>query len=103
MIEVADNNFDVEVKESELPVVIDFWAAWCGPCRTMAPVFEEVSKELAGRVKFVKVDTDASNIAAQFHIRSIPTFVIVKGDEVISTTSGAQPKTKFKEWIESNI
>lgn len=103
MLEVTNSNFEAEVTNSELPVVIDFWADWCGPCRMMAPVFEEVSKELADRAKFVKVDTDNTNLAMQFHVRGIPSFVIVKQGAVIGMTSGAQPKGKFKQWVESNI
>lgn len=103
MIQVTDSNFQQEVQESDLPVVIDFWAGWCGPCRMMAPVFEEVSKELAGKAKFVKIDTDATTLAGQFRVRGIPSFVVVKGADVVAMTSGAQPKGKFKQWVESNI
>src|SRR3954454_1605662 len=80
--EVTDANFDAEVIKSETPVLVDFWAPWCGPCRMVAPVVEELSQEYAGKVKFVKLNTDDNvRTASQYGIRSIPTLLVFKGGE----------------------
>lgn len=93
---VNETNFDNEVLNSNIPVIIDFFATWCGPCKMLAPTFEELAKEYDGKVKFVKVDIDESpNLASKYKIRGVPTLLIIKNNEVISTMVGVQPKQKI--------
>jgi thioredoxin len=104
MLELTNENYAQEVTEAKEPVVIDFWASWCGPCRAMAPVFEAVSKELAGKAKFVKIDTDSQpELATAFHIRSIPTFVVVKDGKPVALTTGVKSKPSFQSWVEGAL
>ena len=104
IVNINQENFKKEVVESKMPVVIDFWAAWCGPCKMMAPVFEELSKEYKGKVKFVKVNTEEEpELSGAFHIRGIPTLSIVKGDTEINRIVGFLPKDQLKKQIDNNI
>jgi len=90
---VTDETFKEEVLEADIPVMVDFWAEWCGPCKMLAPVIEEIAQDYAGRVKVVKLDIDANpNTAMQFGIRSIPTSVFFKDGEVVDQLIGAAPK-----------
>ena len=99
-VEITDDNFDVEVVNSDKPVVIDFWATWCGPCRQIAPIIEELAAEYDGKVKIGKLDVDNNQqTAIKFGVRSIPTVLIVKGGEVKDTIIGAVPKSMFQEKI----
>jgi len=101
MIEITASNFEKEVIKSDVPVIIDFWAEWCGPCRMMAPVFEQLSKEFHGRLKFVKVNVDEnSDIASKFGIRGIPCLVVTKRGEEIDRIVGYAPKDVLKSKIE---
>ena len=99
--EVTDNNFQAEVIESETPVLVDFWAPWCGPCRMVAPVVEEIAQERGEALKVVKLNIDENqNTAIQFNVMSIPTLILFKGGEVAKTVIGAYPKRKLDEELE---
>ncbi|AVH40076.1 MULTISPECIES: thioredoxin [Rhizobium/Agrobacterium group] len=99
-VKVDAANFQSEVLESAEPVVVDFWAEWCGPCKMIAPSLEEISSELAGKVKVAKLNIDENpELAAQFGVRSIPTLAMFKGGEVADIKVGAAPKTALSAWI----
>ncbi|WP_099867072.1 thioredoxin [Pararhizobium haloflavum] len=103
-VKVDNNNFTSEVLESAEPVVVDFWAEWCGPCKMIAPSLEEISNELAGKVKVAKVNIDENpDIAAQYGVRSIPTLAMFKGGEVADIKVGASPKTALSSWISGAV
>ena len=99
-VKVDNNNFKSDVLEASEPVVVDFWAEWCGPCKMIGPSLEEISNELAGKVKVAKLNIDENpELAAQFGVRSIPTLMIFKGGEVADIKVGALPKTALSQWI----
>ena len=101
-VKVDTNNFQAEVLNSAEPVVVDFWAEWCGPCKMIGPSLEEISNELAGKVKVAKLNIDENpELAAQFGVRSIPTLAMFKGGEVADIKVGAAPKTALSAWISS--
>jgi len=101
---VTDDTFDAEVRKSDIPVVVDFWAEWCGPCKQIGPALEELSDELDGRVKIVKVNVDDNMKTAQdLHIRGIPALFMFKDGEVVSNKTGAAPKAALQSWIESAL
>ncbi|MCY3983886.1 MAG: thioredoxin [Roseovarius sp.] len=103
-IAVTDGTFDDEVKNSDIPVVVDFWAEWCGPCKQIGPALEELSEEMEGKVKIAKVDVDSNpDTASKLGIRGIPALFIFKDGEVVSNRSGAAPKASLQNWIESTI
>ena len=97
-ITITSQNFDNEVMHSDIPVMIDFWATWCGPCRMAAPVVDELSEELDGTVKVAKVNVDDEpEIASQFNVMSIPSFILVKEGKVTASTVGARPKDEIRK------
>ncbi|MBK5934047.1 thioredoxin [Rhodovulum imhoffii] len=101
---VTDDTFEAEVVNADLPVVVDFWAEWCGPCKQIGPALEEISEELAGKVKIVKVNVDESSAyAARLGVRGIPALFLFKDGEVVSNQTGAAPKAALKNWIETSV
>ena len=103
-VAVTDATFDQEVKNSDIPVVVDFWAEWCGPCKQIGPALEELSTEMEGRVKIAKVDVDQNpNSAAAMGVRGIPALFIFKDGAPVSNRAGAAPKAALKSWIDGSI
>ncbi|MDD5431878.1 MAG: thioredoxin [Candidatus Omnitrophica bacterium] len=102
--QLTDANFKKEVLDSDLPVLVDFWAPWCGPCKMIAPIVEELSKEYTGKMKFGKIDIDNnSKIANQYGVMSIPTIIIFKDGKIMDQSVGAVNKTQLKRKIEENL
>ena len=101
---VTDDSFEPEVLKSEVPVLVDYWAEWCGPCKSIAPILDQVALEYDGRLKIAKLNVDENQqVPAKFGIRGIPTLMLFKDGKVAATKVGALPKNKLKEWIESVI
>ena len=102
---VNDTNFEAEVLNSEQPVVVDFWAEWCGPCKQMGPVVDELATDMDGKLKVVKINIDDSpNAPTKYGVRGIPTFMVFKGGQVVGTrVGGGLSKTQLAEWVQSVI
>ena len=104
LIEFTDDNFDTEVLKSNLPVLVDFWAEWCGPCKMIAPIVEEIAGDYAGKVKVGKVNVDFNNqVAMQYGIRGIPTLLVFKGGSVANQIVGAVPKNNITQILDEVI
>ncbi len=102
--EISNANFDSEVLKSDIPVLVDFWAPWCGPCKSMLPIVDELSEEYEGKVKVVKVNVDEnSETPGKYSVMSIPTFIIFKNGEAVSTFVGAKSKEDMKKELDNII
>jgi thioredoxin 1 len=103
-IELTDSNFEAEVLKSDKPVLVDFWAEWCGPCKMIGPVVEELASEYEGKAVIGKVDVDSNpEISAKFGIRSIPTLLVFKNGEIVDKQIGAVPKTVLSEKLDAQV
>ncbi|MCP4204859.1 MAG: thioredoxin [bacterium] len=103
IIELTADNFQSEI-DDERPLLVDFWAEWCGPCRMVAPVLDELADELQGKVRIGKLNVDQNQeLSMKFGVQSIPTFVLFKGGEVADRMMGAMPKAAFEKFIEKNV
>ena len=104
MIYLNDDNFETEIKNSNLPCIVDFYADWCGPCKMMGPIFEEVSKDYVGKCNFFKVNVDEANsTAGKYAVMSIPTLIMFNNGAKIASQTGALPKDLLKNFIDKNI
>ena len=101
---VTDQEFETQVIQSSTPVVVDFWAEWCAPCKQIAPALEEIATEMGDKIKVAKVNIDENpNAPSKYGVRGIPTLLLFKDGEVVSNSVGAKPKAKIQEWIEGAI
>ncbi|MGD0510685.1 MAG: thioredoxin [Candidatus Micrarchaeaceae archaeon] len=103
-VDVSDASFDAEVLKSDLPVIVDIWAPWCGPCRLYSPIVDDVAREMEGKVKFVKINADENeSTVMKFNVSSIPTTLLIKNGQLKAMNVGAVPKETLKKWISKNM
>ena len=103
-VAVTDSDFDNEVLQSDKPVVVDFWAEWCGPCKQLSPVVDELAEDMKDSIKVVKVNIDdAPEAPTKYGVRGVPTLMIFKGGQVVDTRVGGMPKSQLQEWIEGQV
>tara|TARA_B110001454_G_scaffold199786_1_gene204885 strand:- start:125 stop:445 length:321 start_codon:yes stop_codon:yes gene_type:complete len=101
---ISDTSFQADVLGSDVPVLVDFWAEWCGPCKMIGPALEEISDELAGKVVIAKHNIDDHpDMPGKLGVRGIPTMILFKGGEAVATKVGAAPKSQLKQWLESQL
>ena len=104
IVNVTDASFEQDVLQSDVPVLVDYWAEWCGPCKMIAPVLEEMAEEYEGKLKVCKLNIDENEqTPPKFNIRGIPTLMLFKNGQVAATKIGAMPKSALFQWVESNI
>ena len=104
IVTITDQNFENEVLKSDTPVLVDFWATWCGPCRAVAPVLEQLAEENDGKVRIAKLNVDENQqVAFKFQVSSIPTFILFKGGKMADRMLGAMPKNAFQSFIDRNV
>lgn len=103
-VAVTDENFEAEVLKADGPVVVDFWAEWCGPCKALSPLVDELATDMDGKVKVVKINIDeAPEAPTKYGVRGIPTLMIFNGGEVVDTKVGGMPKSQLTEWVEGKV
>lgn len=104
IVDAGDDDFAVVAEQSPVPALIDFWAAWCGPCRMVSPVLDKLARERAGKIKLVKVDVDrAPRLSSRFDIQAIPTLMIITGGKVVATQTGAAPAEALRSWLDQAL
>lgn len=103
-VAITDSSFEADVLKTNIPVLVDFWAEWCGPCKMIAPILEEIGAQYAGKIKVAKLNVDNSpDSAAKYGVRGIPTLILFKGGNVQATKVGALTKSQLTNWLDSNI